>query len=722
MATSKFRKLTASEKPAKKKSRKSGGGNAVAAPGKKRGRPPKIVIPEVPPSAPGTYDHLRAHAILGAFYASVYSLTPGREAGSHTEIFAMDPERLAAVLTGFVHDHEGPGAAAWRAGAIHAWCATFAGRFLFKVGRTSNFTMRLGGARPVEIPRALVSEVFGGIGYSLFPTWRKTVSDSTEAAREVPYFFMGEPRDLFLFPVDDAVRRLLCGLEPLPITGDDASLFLIRETHVASERISFYDVLSRDPYARQGIADRQALVERLAALRNEPLSDAVVTHLREFFDAPITVGVRDTLRWLNGARHPDMNWDQARALIESCFERHRDEDFLLPEQNFYIPAPASSPQEIAELARGNRIVVKTAAARFRPACSSRLRRLMTIEDMEEVLGEVLAWHHGYPLYRLEETVGVVNPSTLKVGLKFIEQLSLFLADVSMPVRRNSQLLQFLESSGRKEALCRNLLESDYRELVARLAQFLLFYDLRHGLRTRRGLVEYRNVLTTFCTFQERADWLQPGCEKLAQFSLESLAKAEYSGYLRRYPELAEKLVVFFVQVLRFFLDTDFIPDLRPDEAGINIFILGIWGYITENMIITLYRDPKGVERFRLKFVDNKDHFKQYKREVDKDRPMGLAKHGLRIVQPVVLPAMLRSVGNFVQIVHENRNGYGRKEISLPGLVEYGFAVAQEVILKGIDYSSDSLQALIYDSLDDAGKLAASAARVFNAEDGPDRKI
>jgi hypothetical protein len=714
--------LTASEKAAGKNKRKPAGKSVGKNKPKPTGKPPVPAMPDIPPSAPDTYAHLSAHTILGAFYAAVYSLTPGREAGSHTEIFAMDPDRLATVLGGFVQEKEGADAAAFRAGAIQRWCSTFAGRFLFKVGRTSNFTMRLGGARPVEIPRAVVSEVFGGIGYSLFPTWRKTVSDSLEAAREIPYFFMGEPRDLFLFPVDDAVRRLLCGLEPLPITGDEASLFLIRETHVGNERLSFYDVMARDPYAKGSLPDRPALARQLDQLRTRPFSDAVVTHLREFFDAPITVGVRDTLRWLNGARHPDMNWDEARGIIESCFARHSGENYLLPEQNFYIPAPSASPQEIADLARANRVVVRTAAVRFRRACSARLKRVMTLADIEDVLGEVLGWHHGYPQYRLEETVGVINPSTLKVGLKFVEQLSLFLAKVDMPVRRNAQLVQHLEACGIKEKLSANLLDSDYRELVLRLAQFLLFYDLRHGIRTSRGLIEYRNILTTFCTFQERADWLPGDCEKLAQFSLESLAKAEYSGYLRKYPELAEKLVVFFVQVLRFFLDTDFIPDLRPDEAGINIFILGIWGYITENMIITLYRDPEGVERFRLKFVDNKDHFKQYKREVDKDRPMGLAKHGLRIVQPVVLPAMLRSVGNFVQIVHENRNGYGRKEISLPGLVELGMAVAQEVILKGIDYSSDSLQALIADGLDDAGKFAASAARVFTAGENPDRVI
>ncbi|MBU1069320.1 hypothetical protein KJ975_07100, partial [Myxococcota bacterium] len=178
MATSKFRKMTASEKPAKKNRRKPAGksvgksaGKPGEAAGKPAGKPPVPATPEIPPSAPDTYAHLSAHAILGAFYAAVYSLTPGKEAGSHTEIFAMDPDRLATVLGGFVEEKEGADAAAFRARDIERWCTTFAGRFLFKVGRTSNFTMRLGGARPVEIPRAVVSEVFGGIGFSLFPTW-----------------------------------------------------------------------------------------------------------------------------------------------------------------------------------------------------------------------------------------------------------------------------------------------------------------------------------------------------------------------------------------------------------------------------------------------------------------------------------------------------------------------------------------------------------------------
>ncbi len=662
------------------------------------------------PASSSVYADVDAHAVCHAFHQAVYSLTPGREAGSHTMIFALDPQRLSAVLTEMVRSREGEETAARRAPAIDAWCRDFCRRFLFKVGRTDNFTMRLGSSKPLEIPRAMVSEVFGGIGYSLFPTWRKTHSDSLEAAREIPYFFHGNPRDLFLFPVDDVVRDLLAGRPVLPLAGDPSGIFLIAHTAMRRERLSLYDLLASDPYAREPVADEDAFVQRMRRLREEPLSEDVVRHLQGFFDAPITVGVRDALRWLNGARHPEIGWKEAREIVEACFARHRHEDFLLPELNYYVRDPALSPEAVARTDEANREVIQAAAARLRRFASARLRRLLGMEDMERLMGLVLAWHHGYPQYRLEETVGVLNHATLKVGLKFAEQLALLLSDVKMPVRRNADLQAFLQSPAIRSLWGEELLESDWRELQALLAQFLLFYDLRHGVPTSRGMREYRFVPTTFVTFQERADFLPPGAEKIVQFSLEQLAKAEYSIYLRRYPELAEKLVVFFVLVLRFFLDTDFVPDLRPDEAGIHIFILGIWGYITENLIITLYRDADGMERFRIKFVDNKDHFKQYKREVDRNRPLGLAKHGLRIVQPVVLPAMLRAVGNFVQIVHENRMGVRRREISLTGLVEYGMAVAQEVILKGIDYSADSLQALIADGLDDAGKLAGRIVR------------
>lgn len=656
-----------------------------------------------------TYDDINAHAVCHAIYQAVYSLTPGWESGSHTLIFAIDPQRLSTVLTKIVHNRAGNESTAPNT-EIHAWCRDFCSRFLFKVGRTDNFTMRLGSARPVEIPRAMVSEVFGRIGYSLFPSWSKTLSDSLEAAREIPYFFYGNPHDLCVFPVDEVIRKLLSGqLAPL-ITGDARGVFLVADTPMRSERRSLYDFLASDPYAKNPIKNEMDLVQTIHHLRQEPLSQEVVRHLQEFFDAPITVGVRDTLRWLNGARHPNLDWKEAREIIETCFERHRHEDFLLPEINYYIPDPSLSPETVRKIQSHNLEVIQAAANHLRRFASARLRRLLTTDDMETLMGLVLAWHHGYPQYQLEETVGVFNLATVKVGLKFVEQLALLLADVRMPVRRNTDLQTFLRTPIVQERFRDELLQSDWKELQNLIAQFLLFYDLRKGVLTTRGFREYRFIPTTFVTFQERADFLPPGAEKIVQFSLEQLAKAEYSLYLRKYPELAEKLVVFFVMVLRFFLDTDFVPDLRPDEAGIHIFILGIWGYITENLIIMLYRDTDGTERFRIKFVDNKDHFKQYKREVDKDHPLGLAKHGLRIVRPVVLPAMLRAVGNFVQIVHENRMGVRQRDIQLFGLVEYGLAVAQEVILKGIDYSADSLQTIITDGLDDASKFVDRIVR------------
>ncbi len=644
------------------------------------------------------------HEIISAIFKAVYSLTPGREAGSHTYIYALDRDRLVAAFRELVVEHHSP--KTWR--SVEAKVTVFAGsmaeRFLLKVGKTDNFTMRLGGDRPVEIPRSTVSEVFGSIGYSLFPTWRKTWDDSTEAVRELPYFYFGEPERLFLPHIPDLVRRLIGGENVVFPDRDPGALFLIYSME-RDQEYTLYDVMAKDDYTDVKVADNSAFRARMEDLRRAPLDSRTTEHLRAFFNAPVTVGVRDTLRWLNGARHPKMDWSEAREIIERCFERHRETDFLLPELNFYLPSPAVSPSQYKSSVESNDRFIELATDRFTDLLSPRERRFFDRDFVRGLLSEVFMYHHGYPQYHLEETMGYLSPGMLKVGVRFIQHLGLFLSGMRFPDRRNTDLLPFLRRSGWLAPIEDKLVGGHRRRFLAKLVEFILSYDLKGGLRSGGELHTYRRIDSTFYTFQERADYLPAGCRKLEQFSLESLAKSQYSYYLRRYPELAEKLVVFFTLVLRFFNDTDFIPDLRPDEAGINIFILGIWGYITENLVIILYEKPDGSHDFRIKFVDNKDHFKQYRRELDRDKPLGMAKHALRIVEPVVVPAMLRAVGNFVQIVHENEKGYEGTRVDLRGLIDYGVAVAQEVIVKGLESSTANLQTFLADSFDDATKIA-----------------
>jgi hypothetical protein len=657
------------------------------------------------------YKSLTNHDIFSGIYHAVYSLTPGKMSGSHTEIFALDGDRLNEIFHEWVIKIEGKKGLKGKIKSFRRISKYLSSRFLLKVGRTQDFAMRLGGASPLKVPRGLISEVFGEIGYSLFPTWRKTFSDSTEAVREIPYFYYGETKDLFLPHMGDFLRGVLNGdFKKFP-DGNDDGLFLIYSLEKEKE-YSVYDIFINDRFVENKIENSSNLFDKMNDIRKNPLDQKITEQLRTFFNAPITVGVRDALRWLSGSRHTQLNWKQAKELIDDCFNKHSKDNFLLPEINFYIPVPNLSSKQTENLKYKNNEVLDLGVEKLCSIMNQRTYNILGKPFIKELLSDILTYHHSYPEYKLKETMGYVNPTLPKVGLKFIEHLGYLITGTKLPERRNFDIIHFLERSKWKDRIFDKLTKKRGNRLIVKILDLLLSYDLRGGFVSNNEKFLWERLTPTFCTLQERADFLPPGCKKLDQFSLEDLAKTEYSFYLRRYPELAEKLVVFFVLVLRFFLDTDFIPDLRPDEAGINIFILGIWGYISENLIVILYEDENGNEQFKIRFVDNKDHFKQYKREIDKENPLGIAKHAMRIVEPIVVPAMERAIGNFIQIVYENRNGLVKKKVNLIGLIDYGFAIAQEVILKGFDYSSDGLQNFIADGIDDATKIAEKAVRTI----------
>jgi hypothetical protein len=55
-------------------------------------------------------------------------------------------------------------------------------------------------------------------------------------------------------------------------------------------------------------------------------------------------------------------------------------------------------------------------------------------------------------------------------------------------------------------------------------------------------------------------------------------------------------------------------------------------------------------------VDNKDQFKEYRRTEDRARPVGFAKHALRLVHPLIEPVMQRSIGLYAEAVNRAQGG------------------------------------------------------------------
>ena len=669
---------------------------------------------------PETTSRLSTMEILHGLQEATAHLNPNSEGGAHSEVFAFQEDLLQERLQHWIRIQGGDPEA--RANEIEVFAHELSQRFLLKVGNIDLFVMRLGAKDEARLERGHMSEIFGKVGYNLHPSFDKTVQDATEACREMPYFSSGEALAQFAGAIPDAVRDFVSGkIQRLP-HGDERGIFLVYDVDARRE-LSVFEILKEDPYFPAPLSqfgELQALQERI---RKDPLDRATEQRLRNFFSAPITVGVRDTLRWLLGSRHPRINWDDAREIILDCFRKHGHENFLLPEMNLYAPSTRHTLEELESLNENNQEVAQLFARELKKELPLKISRKMGSALTTTVAEQVLRHHHEYPSFPVEPVSGYINWSTARLLSRIVVGFTSHVMEWDFPNRTNIDVAAALYRRGLLETLRGTL---DTRELTTtlRVLQELLFrYMFHRGVRLPNGeRKRYEQILTTFYSFQGRADYVPPGEKKLHQVSLEDLAKPEHAYLLREFPELAEKLVVFFVLVLRFYLDTDFIPDLRPDEAGINIFILGIWGAITENVIVLITEDEAGEVHIRVQFVDNKDHFKAYRRAVDRDQPLGLAKHALRIVGPVVEPAMLRAVGQFVEITWENRAGLNPPRRDLADSIERLIDIFGEVVLQGMDETQAHMRAVVEDSLDDTSRAVSSLVRkMLKKNDGPQPK-
>jgi hypothetical protein len=635
-------------------------------------------------------------------------LSPDSKGGSHTEVFVLETEALGRVLAQWIRKQgEDPTA---RAAEIAGFAEAVAERHVLKVGNIEYFVMRLGKKEEASMRRSPVSEIFGPVGYNLHPSFDKTVQDATEASREIPYFASGPPHAQFAYFLPDAIRAFVRGeLHTLP-EGDESGLFLVYDVEGRRE-LSVFEILDEDTYFNKEIPDFSALRKFGRRLRADPLDRATEERLRNFFSAPITVGVRDTLRWMLGSRHPEVNWEEARGIIRDCFEKHADENFLLPETNLYAPSARLEKGFVEKSRTQNEQVSEAFYQRVQKRLPLSVSRKLGSDLLRDTCAQVLRYHHDYPIFRIDPNTGWLTTSTARLLVRVVTGLTGHLYGTSFPNRRNIEIDTALYRRGLLETLQSQLDEEEIALVRRTLKRCLFEYMLKNGIALPDGTnAAYRQIPTTFYSFQQRADYMPPGEKILYQASLEEIMTTEKRFLLREFPVLAEKLVVFFVLVLRFYLDTDFIPDLRPDEAGINIFVLGIWGSVTENVLVFVTEDENTKTHVHIRFVDNKDHFKAYRREVDREQPLGLAKYALRIVGPVVEPAMLRAVGEFVQLVYDNRKGFKRSRKDLADAVERLMSIFNEVVVRSMDETQAHVKTVVEDSLDDTTRMVSQLVR------------
>ncbi|MBI4703718.1 MAG: hypothetical protein HY744_21625 [Deltaproteobacteria bacterium] len=616
-------------------------------------------------------NYRRLHALLSA----TEPLSEGA-GGSHTDVLRFDRQALRASL------------ARWcgrptLSRSLERLAEELGERYLVKKGKIDFFSMPLVRRRTTHLRRSMVSYAFGTVGYNIMPTYDKALLDATEAARLIPYFGFGPPGAVF---APDFLAWMEADPEQDGVPRNEEATFLRVIMRGLDLRHCAYDLWRADEYLHVRIGDAAQLGEFQRFARRNPLVPAMEERLSAFFEAPITVGVRDTLRWLRGSRHTHVPWEQARTIIERCFERFGDQCFLVPEITYYSYDTRCGPAHIQTIYQCNEAVARALSARIYDDLSPQARALWRRHGDAQLAFEVLDFHHDYPLYQVEPYAGFLSTSMLRFAARFGTGFLWEVAHLPPLDVRNLDLARLPGFHLGMAGFLGALDEPARQQAMATIGRQLALYR-RRGLRDSSGRrLEFERIPRTFYTFQQLASAPGSGRRALGTYSLHELWEPKHADLWQRHPELGEQLVVFFATVYRYFIETDFCPDLRPRDAGRDVFLWGIWGYVTENLIVVEEQDDGGTARLRLAFVDNRDQFKQYKRGEDRRRPLGSAKHGLRLVAPVVEPAMQRSLGIFVQHVKERTVGLSAEEQDRRPLapLDRGLDVARHVVRSSLD--------------------------------------
>ncbi|MBP7125162.1 hypothetical protein KBD49_02230 [Myxococcota bacterium] len=640
--------------------------------------------------------------LLGLVWPALRPLNAEGSGGSHTEVMVFEAGALEEILC---REAGGSPKAADRTRSL---ARSLADRFLVKVGNIDRYVVKLREDRESVIPRHLVSEAFGPAGYNLAPTLDKVMTDAREAVREIPYFGFGRLEDQFAPDPLEQIRGALGGsLEPV---GDPDGTFLVVEDG-RRVRHSAFDILHEDPFFREAANSPDSLFAFQQNLRRFPLDLAATERLRPFFDAPITVGVRDVLRYLHGSRHPALDWNRAHEVIRRSFATHGRQNFLPPEINYYVREAAVDRERARWMARENRETASAFARWMVERLPWDVTAPLSDARLEEIAWAVLELHHDYPLYEVEPYSGVLSLTTLRLALRAAVSATEWLLDIPVPVRRNAL---HEEMARRAAPLARWMddLPPDRRLPICNLLNGMLWeMAMRGGVPREDGtLARWRIHRKTFYSFQEKAGYGISRSGRLTEVvPLEALRGPEGPRIRKRHPELDPMLVVFFTVAYRYFLDTGHAPDFRPDQAGRDLFLMGEWGDLTRNVLLGLGEAPDGRPLCEVRFVDNKDQFKQYRSWEDRAHPMGLVKYGLRLVEPLVRPGLERALGRAVERAEE---GLGGRPGRAPARSQRLVRVTGQVLRQGVDFGTSHLQAFLHDLIDDtvAGVLWALGRR------------
>lgn len=631
---------------------------------------------------------------------------PKESGGSHSKIFFIDADHLGEILAG-------------QAGPKNADKARELGRqigerFLLKIGNIHDYVIKLKNGNESVIRRALPSEAFGPGGYNIAPTLEKVHTDVREAVRQIPFIGYGDRRGQLAPDILGDIARCLVGEKP----GNSADgTFLVEDTLDGIKRISIREILKSDPFFKATVNSIIEMQRFQEYLRFSPIDASTEQRLSDFFNAPITVGIRDIIRYLEGSRHPSLGWESARKVIDKSFTDYGHESFICPEFNYYTDSLEYSPEHLDELKAGNITASKHFARILAERVFVELRHGGPSDDMsdsqvEALADAILCIHYDYPVFEIDPQTAVISTATARLIFRSSVCTAAHLLDIKTPDRRNP----LSESSAKRASVVsefvKNLPRDEHELFFFKVNSLLWEFAARGGVPDENLTPHpYRRINKTFYCFQELAPYplkMRGTLEKTV--TLEDIYGPEGKSILAAHPELAPKLLVFFIMTYRYYTETGHIPDLRPDDAGIDLFIKGIYGYSTRNVLVALGRDSNGNPDSDVRFVDSRDQFKQYRRWEDRDKPLGIVKYGMRLLSPLARPGLERAIGIYTS------EAAGKTNKPVPRMAEDISIKLREVLRRSVDAATNGSRVFLEDALDDTSKEVEKVIKRMSRDD------
>lgn len=576
----------------------------------------------------------------------------------------------------------------------------FAAQYGMSILRSDPLTVNIRGFER-KFDRQGLAEGTGAMGVQFFPTRHSAMRSAFESAREVAYFGYGTIKDqTFECPIA-RISSQISGIKD----GREKQHAILRDMRGAfATNKTICDVLERDKYFHAPVTNEASLAAFQKQLRQSAIDNAVIEKCSEFFNRRATVGIRDTLRWLLGARHPWFDWAHAKMLMEQAFEKHGKTNFNTPQIVYYAYDPEIADADIDAAENHNEDVVRAFA-------SNLINRLRQNSDdvatkIESNIRTIARWildiHHDYPDFDME-AAGNSGPSMHIdfLGHSIQNTVNQEILGQNGELRRNFNFPAHFDALELTESLLGTLDDAGRETFFAAVKECVAEYDRIGGIPVNGQHLEYKRIPCVLFVIQDLATAKPRDNERLLDtFDLSKMTELEHASYMRAYPEISEKLVVFFVLTLRHMIDTEHVPDLRPRNFIKDFMLLGLWGTRTPNILVNLYVDAaqdnkdlaKSLSRCEIRFVGMEQvetHPLEHIREGSKALRLAVAHFA-----PLIEPSILRNIGTFTMAMEEFRDNSHEFMLDPFNLMHYGIDLAHEMARCGVRRSLTDILALL----------------------------